>query len=63
MYKGVPVASLSLDFVNSVSLLLHTYDVAAHCAAVGTTPSPLGRDARTYAHMFYLGLRVLHALG
>ena len=29
---------------------IHTYDVAAHCATVDTTPSLLGRDesARTY---------------
>ena len=40
---------------------IHTYDVAAHCATVGTL---LGRDesARTYV-CAYVGLRVLHALG
>ena len=42
---------------------IHTYDFAAHCATVGTTPTLLGRDesARTYVCAY--GLRVLHALG
>ena len=35
---------------------IHTYDVAAHCATVGTTPSLLGPDesARTYVCAYVL---------
>ena len=45
---------------------IHTYDVAAHCATVPRHHRYLGTMSlrvRTYAHMLYLCLRVLHMLG
>jgi len=33
---------------------IHTYDVAAHCATVGTTPSLLGRDESAHTTWVYV---------
>ena len=49
--------TVSWPAMRATRAYIYTYDVAAHCATVGTTPSLLGRDesARTwYAHMVYV---------
>ena len=45
---------------------IHTYDVAAHCATVARRhrySGTMSLHIHPYAHMLYLGLLVLHALG